>query len=240
MRRFPWLLVLPLALSCTTASPTPPSATPGAPTATVMLVAPDAALPSRAAEPPPAAPAPDAPAPPQAGEAPPAGPSPTALVGETIARADDVQALAAAPPSESGAAPAPTAVALPPSARQVPRQAPTAAVLASSAPVLAAGGTPSGTAEYARAIKLVQDSRKRPGEPRLEERINAAIAGTRATGAEVEVVGWQAALKGTTNLCQVTLALRVNRQGAVAEWEVDLAAGTARSVNSPAEALEGS
>jgi hypothetical protein len=113
-------------------------------------------------------------------------------------------------------------------------------VLASSAPVLAAGGTPSGAADYARAIKLVQDSRKRSGEPRLEERINAAVAQTRAAGGEVEVVGWQAALKGTTNLYQVTLALRVNRQGAVAEWEVDLAAGTARPVNSPAEALEGS
>ena len=175
-------------------------------------------------------------------EAPPAGPTPTAIAGDTVATAGDAAALAAAAPAGSGqsAASAPTTVPLPPSARQLPRQAPTGSVLASSPapPPLAAAA--AGSADYGRAIKLVQDARKAPTTPRLEERVDSAVERARSTGSDVEVVGWQATLKGTTTLYQVTFALRENRQGLRAEWEVDLATGVVRPANPLAEALEGS
>ena len=85
----------------------------------------------------------------------------------------------------------------------------------------------------------MQDARKAPTTPRLEERIDSAIARARSSGSDVAVVGWQATLKGTTTVYQVTFALRENRQGLRAEWEVDLATGVVRAANPLAEALEG-
>jgi hypothetical protein len=178
--------------------------------------------------------------PPAALEAPPAGPTPTAIAGDTVATAGDAAALAAA--AADGGQPAtsaPTSVALPPSARQLPRQAPTASILASS-PAPPPSAAAAGSADYNRAIRLVQDTRKAPTTPRLEERIDSAVQRARTTGSDVEVVGWQATLKGATTVYQVTFALRENRQGLRAEWEVDLATGVVRPANPLAEALDGS
>jgi hypothetical protein len=172
-------------------------------------------------------------------DAPPAGPTPTAIAGDTLT--GDAAALAAAGSADSAqpGTTGPTSVALPPSARQLPRQVPTAAVLASSPAPPSSAAVAAGSADYGRAIKLVQDARKAPTTPRLEERIDSAIARARSSGSDVEVVGWQAALKGTTTVYQVTFALRENRQGLRAEWEVDLATGVVRAANPLAEALEG-
>jgi hypothetical protein len=164
-------------------------------------------------------------------------PTPTAVALDPIARPDDTAALASAPEDMAPAA-RPTAAVLPPSARMVLALTPTPAVLASS-PVLAPGAVTIGVApDYARAIKLVQDVRKAPGSPRLEERIDAAVAQARAAGSEVEVLGWQAALKGSTEVYQVTFALRLNRQGMRAEWEANLRTGEVHATNPLAEALE--
>ncbi|MBX5492404.1 MAG: hypothetical protein IRZ14_14725, partial [Chloroflexi bacterium] len=128
----------------------------------------------------------------------------------------------------------PTPVALPPSARLVVALTPTPNVAASS-PVLAAAPTASGV-DYARAIKLVQDTR-RDGGARLEERIARAIERSKASGGEVEVVGWDASLKGSADVYRVTFALRENRQLLLAEWEVDLKAQSVRPLNAVAEGL---
>jgi hypothetical protein len=171
----------------------------------------------------------------------PASPAPDDAVTEEFSKPDETAALAAAPPVDA-AAPAvaekPTAVTLPPSARLVIASVPTPNVVASS-PVLAGAGPSSGTLDYQRALKLVQDSRKAAGAERLEERINAAIARARGTGSEVEVLGWQAGLKGSADVYQVTFTLRENRQGMRAEWEVNVASGEVRSTNPLAQALDG-
>jgi hypothetical protein len=225
-----------LTAACAAPSPAPPPGPPATPTAPVMLFAPtprSGAPVERDAGAPPGDAAPR--------EAPPAGPTPTAIAGEIFA-AGDAAALAAAAAADSGqpATSAPTNVALPPSARELPRQVPTAAVLASSPAPPPSAATEAGSADYGRAIKLVQDARKAPATPRLEERIDSAIARARSTGSDVEVVGWQATLKGTTTVYQVIFGLRENRQGLRAEWEVDLATGAVRPTNPLAEALEGS
>jgi hypothetical protein len=110
-------------------------------------------------------------------------------------------------------------------------------VLASS-PSLGSAVRTAASADYASAIKLAQDSRKGPGTPRLSERIDAAVARVQAAGSQVEVEGWQATLKGSTDVYQVTFALRENRQGLRAEWEVNLATGEVHPTNSLAEALD--
>jgi hypothetical protein len=165
-------------------------------------------------------------------------PTPTAVALEAVTSPEDARALAAVP--EGTVVPSgPTAVVLPPSARLAVALTPTPDVVASS-PSLAGGSPAIGSADYAGAIKLVQDSRKAPGAPRLSERIEAAIARAQATGSEIEVLGWQAALKGSTDTYQVTFSLRENRQGLRAEWEVNMASGEVRSVNGLAEALDAS
>ena len=90
------------------------------------------------------------------------------------------------------------------------------------------------------SIPATREACKAPTTPRLEERIDSAVERARTTGSDVEVVGWQATLKGATTVYQVTFALRENRQGLRAEWEVDLATGVVRPANPLAEALEGS
>ena len=171
----------------------------------------------------------------------PASPAPDDSVAEELSKPDETAALAAAPRVDAAApvvAEKPTAVTLPPSARLVIALTPSPNVVASS-PVLAGGGPSSGTLDYQRALKLVQDSRKAAGAARLEERINAAIARARGTGSEVEVVGWQAGLKGSADVYQVTFALRENRQGMRAEWEANVATGEVRPTNPLAQALDG-
>src|SRR5581483_4264068 len=114
---------------------------------------------------------------------------------------------------------------------------PTPNVLASS-PSLADAARGGGGADYAGAIKLVQDSRKAPGAARLAERVDAVLARERSRGSEIEVEGWQAGLKGSTDLYQVTFVVRENRQGLRAEWEANVATGEVHPVNAIAEALE--
>jgi hypothetical protein len=140
-------------------------------------------------------------------------------------------------PAAPAVAEKPTAATLPPSARLVIALTPSPNVVASS-PVLGGAGPSSGTIDYQRALKLVQDSRKAAGAERLEERINAAIARARGTGSEVEVVGWQAGLKGSADVYQVTFTLRENRQGLRAEWEVNVATGEVRPINPLAQAID--
>jgi hypothetical protein len=234
-----------LTAACLAPSPTSPPGPPATPTAPVMLFAPTppsgAPIPSDAGTPPADAAAPTE-GPTAALEAPPARPTPTAIAGDTVATAGDAAALAAAAPEAGGqpAASAPTTVALPPSARQLPRVAPTDSVLASSPAPPPSAVVAAGSADYGQAIRLVQDTRKAPTTPRLAERIDSAVERARSTGSDVEVVGWQATLKGATTVYQVTFALRENRQGLRAEWEVDLATGAVRPANPLAEALEGS
>ncbi len=221
-RRYLWSGVLPLLLSCTVATPVSPPAAPQAP-----LTAPAGA--SRAPTPLPGA----SPVRPEAT---------SAAEPQLPSRSDEAQALATAPSSEAGAPalPAPpTAAVLPPSARLVRGATPTPDVVASS-PALAPGAVAPAGVDYTRAIKLVQDSRKDPTQPRLEERIEAALNRARATGSEIEVLGWQAALKGSVEVYQVTFMLRENRQGLRAEWEANLATGEVRPVNAVAEVLEAS
>jgi hypothetical protein len=165
-----------------------------------------------------------------------------ALSPQARSSADAAAALAVAPPLEaSSGAPvtAPAPVVLPPSARLVAALTPTPNVVASS-PALAPGAPVVAGIDYARAIKLVQDTRKSASTPRLEERIEATVVRARGSGSEIEVLGWQAALKGSTNLYQVTFMLRQDRQGVRAEWEANLATGEVRAVNSFAESLEAS
>ncbi len=228
MRRWLTCLGVGLSLALGCVPPTPAPATPtSSPQATRSE---PAARPEGAAAPaPPATHVPTA--------APELAPTPTAVALDPIVRTDDTAALASAPEDMAPAA-RPTAAVLPPSARMVLALTPTPAVLASS-PVLAPGAVTIGVApDYARAIKLVQDVRKDPGSPRLEERIDAAVAQARAAGSEVEVLGWQAALKGSTEVYQVTFALRLNRQGMRAEWEANLHTGEVHATNPLAEALE--
>jgi hypothetical protein len=232
MLRSLWRGALLLLLGCTGPTPVSPTAAPQAP-----LTAPAGV--GRAPTPLPDAPpvlAETAPAeePSTAGV-----PAPEPLLQP---RSEETQALAAAPSSETGAPalPArPTAAVLPPSARLMRGATPTPDVVASS-PALAPGAVAPAGVDYARAIKLVQDSRKSPTEPRLEERIEAALGRARAAGSEIEVLGWQAALKGSTEVYQVTFMLRENRQGLRAEWEANLATGEVRPVNTVAEVLEAS
>jgi hypothetical protein len=222
------------------ASVAPSSPSPAPPLATD---APATALPRPTPEPLATAPAVTAAETPQAI---PAAPSPAAAADERLSRPEEAEALAGAPASqETPAAPiaAPTAVVLPPSARLLPGSAaaartPTPNVVASSPALAPPAAVLAGGADYPRAVKLVQDARKRPAGPRLEERIDAAVARARATGREVEVLGWQAALKGTTDLYQVSFMFRENRQGLRAEWEVNLATGEVRAANPVAEALD--
>jgi hypothetical protein len=84
----------------------------------------------------------------------------------------------------------------------------------------------------------VQDARKVAGGPRLEERVSTSLAKARESGRSVEVQGWQAALKGSLDLYQVTFSYRDNRQGVRAEWEANLATGQVRPMNALAESLE--
>jgi hypothetical protein len=176
------------------------------------------------------------------GELSPARPTPTAVSIESLSRSADIEALAGAPERPTaGAGPGagPTAAVLPPSARVLAGPTPTAVVVASS-PVLApAAAVAPSTVDFARAIKAVQDSRKGGAAPRLEDRVETSVAQTRAAGGELEILGWQAALKGAADVYQVTYTVRLNRQGMRAEWEVNLATGEVRPVNQLAEALDG-
>jgi hypothetical protein len=52
-------------------------------------------------------------------------------------------------------------------------------------------------------------------------------------------VGWQAGLKGSADVYQVTFTLRENRQGLRAEWEVNVASGEVRPTNPLSQALDG-
>lgn len=228
-------------------APTPPVVAIAAPTATATLPPTAPALPPRAAAEPPApleaptaeptAAPPEAP-PTVAAVAPsPVRATPTAVALESVTPPDEIGALAGAPAATLGPASGPPAVVLPPSARLEVGLTPTPNVLASS-PSLGSAVRAAGSADYAGAIKVVQDSRKTPGAPRLGERIDAAVARVQATGSQVEVEGWQATLKGSTEVYQVTFALRENRQGLRAEWEVNLATGEVRPANSLAEALD--
>ncbi|HLI28784.1 MAG TPA: hypothetical protein VKZ60_17095 [Chloroflexota bacterium] len=166
-------------------------------------------------------------------------PTPTPWPIDPTEQASETEALAAVP-LEAPAQPAeqargtPTPVALPPSARLVIALTPTPNVAASS-PVLAAAPTVSGI-DYARAIKLVQDSRRGDG-PRLEDRIARLVERAKASGSEVELLGWDASLKGSAEVYRVTFALRENRQLLLAEWEVDLRRQSVRPMNAIAEGL---
>jgi hypothetical protein len=230
MLRFALGLALAGAVACSAPNP-PPSAEPpvrAAPSATVILTLPDAPG------------APVSPAAPAPAESPAAAsePSPIARPPGDVSREQDISALASAPESPATPAPGgPTAAVLPPSARMVVAQTPTPNVVASS-PALAGGSAGGPQANFARAIKLVQDARTGAAGARLEERIETALARARGGGSEIEVLGWQAALKGTTDLYQVTFTLRENRQGVRAEWEADLQTGTVRPANPLAEALD--
>jgi hypothetical protein len=239
-------------------APTPPAVVVAAPTVAVTLspTAPPAPSPSAAVVVEPAepseSPSPEPTSAPPALGTPEAAPTaglatpspvpatPTAIALESFTPPDEIGALAGAPavPAATlGPAGGPTAVVLPPSARLQVGLTPTPNVLASSPSLGAVVGT-SGSADYAGASKLAQDSRKTPGAPRLSERIDAAVARVQAAGSQVEVEGWQAALKGSTDVYQVTFALRENRQGLRAEWEVNLATGEVRPVNPLAETLD--
>jgi hypothetical protein len=177
--------------------------------------------------------------PPSSGTPSPVPATPTAIALEAVTPPDEIGALAGAPAATAGPAGGPTAAVLPPSARLQVALTPTPNVLASS-PSLGSAVIAGGSADYAGAIKLVQDSRKSPGAPRLSERIDAAVARVQAAGSQVEVEGWQATLKGSTEVYQVTFVLRENRQGLRAEWEVNLATGEVRPANALAEALDAS
>ena len=59
-------------------------------------------------------------------------------------------------------------------------------------------------------------------------------------GGEIEVLGWQASLKGSTDLYQVTFTARENRQGVRAELEANLVTGEVRAVNPVAQTFENS
>jgi hypothetical protein len=218
-----WATLLLLAVACTPARPpAPPTLTPVArgPTAAPVLLE----------------------QPPPPGQAAPAAPSPTPLAAELVEQSSATEALAVAPPGDTGeeAGPGerprrePAPVTLPPSARLAIALTPTPNVAASS-PVLAAPPTPSGV-DYARAIKLVQDSR-RGGGPRLEDRIASLVERAKASGSEVELLGWDASLKGSADVYRVTFALRENRQLLLAEWEVDLRSQSVRPMNPIAEGL---
>lgn len=220
-----WATLLLLAVACAPARP------PAPPTLTPVALSPTAA-PVALEQPPPPAQAPAAPA----------APTPPPLAAELAEQSGETEALAAAPPVDPGeeARPGertrsePAPVALPPSARLVIALTPTPNVAASS-PVLAAPPTPSGV-DYARAIKLVQDSR-RGGGPRLEDRIASLVERARTSGSEVELLGWEASLKGSADVYRVTFALRENRQLLLAEWEVDLRSQSVRPMNAIAEGL---
>jgi hypothetical protein len=161
--------------------------------------------------------------------------SPTPVEAERLAPAEEVQALAGA--TDRGG---PSPVALPPSARVIRGLTPTPDVVASS-PVLAPGAMAvAGNVDYAGAIKRVQDARKAPSAPRLEDRIQAAVDRAQATGSTIEVLGWQAVLKGSTEVYQVSYTLRENRQGVQAVWEVNVATGEVRPMNALAETLDAS
>jgi hypothetical protein len=161
--------------------------------------------------------------------------SPTAIEGERLAPPEEMQALAGA--ADRGG---PSPVALPPSARVIRGLTPTPDVVASS-PVLAPGAVAAvGSVDYAGAIKRVQDARKAPSAPRLEDRIQAAVDRAQAAGSTIEVLGWQASLKGSTEVYQVTYTLRENRQGMQAVWEVNVTTGEVRPMNALAEALDAS
>jgi len=234
------ILYCALALACACATPAPPPAAsaPPSPTAVVILradvgaptPAPAAASSAQSSEPAPV----DGTV---AETAPPPGESPPDLA----ARPDQMAALAAAPAQVDAPASAsgPTPAVLPPSARLVRGLTPTPDVVASS-PALAPETAAGPGADYARAIKLVQDSRKAPATQTLQARIDATIARAREKGSEVEVLGWQASLKGSTDLYQVTFTARENRQGVRAEWEANVATGEVRAVNPVAQALESS
>lgn len=248
-------LALLLALRC--AAPAPPPAPPeptGLPTAAAVRAPAGADAPPQRATSAATAPA-EAAAPPAdesvdaaasppptesaAAPAPPALPTPTAVALDTITHPEETTALAgsAAGPPAAGEPAAPTPAVVPPSARLVVALTPTPNVLASS-PVLAGAGVSAGTVDVPGAIKLVQDSRKGGTTQRLAERIDAAIARAKDTGTEVEVVGWDAMVKGSMDVYQVTFMLRANRQGMRAEWEANLATGEVRAVNALAQALE--
>src|SRR5262249_16723008 len=159
--------------------------------------------------------------------------SPTAIEGERLAPPEEIQALAGA--TDRGG---PSPVALPPSARVIRGLTPTPDVIASS-PVLAPGAVAVlGSVDYPPAINPVQAPRKAPSAPRLEDRIQAAVDRAQATGSTIEVVGWQASLKGSTEVYQVTYTLRENRQGLQAVWEVNVTTGEVRPLNALAEALD--
>src|SRR5262249_10844625 len=106
--------------------------------------------------------------------------TPTAIAGERLAPPEETRALAAAAPgaAERGG---PAPVVVPPSARLVRGLTPTPNVVASS-PMLAPGAAVVGSADYPGAIKRVQDARKAPTAPRLEDRIQAALDRARAGG----------------------------------------------------------
>ena len=255
MRRSLLCVALILGQACSAPSPSPPAtsapaSTPAAsgPTAAASppaTAAPSPEAPLASASPAPTAEEPVAIAPPSIptalATAPPTAGRPAATAAPLAASAQEAEALAAAPLVEMtspGNVPPPTAVVLPPSARLVRGATPTPDVVASSPALRPEAVVGSAGTDYARAIKLVQDARKGTAAPRLEERVEAAIARARATGSEVEILGWQAALKGRADLHRVTFMVRDNRQGLVAEWEADLATGQVRAANPLAEALD--
>ncbi|HLH25427.1 MAG TPA: hypothetical protein VK066_23150 [Chloroflexota bacterium] len=258
VRRALSLALLALA-ACSAPQPGPPPTPPAAavaPTApaTLSVAPPTAAAPSTAvvaeptaaAEPPApgeaplaeATSAPAEPAPVPSAVTPlPSPPTPTAVALEAVTPPDEIGALAGAGEASTGPVGGPTAAVLPPSARLQIALTPTPNVLASS-PSLGSAVQATGSADYAGAIKLAQDSRKSPGAARLSERIDAAVARAQAAGSTIEVEGWQASLKGSTEVYEVTFVLRENRQGLRAEWEVNLTTGEVRPMNQLAEALD--